>query len=158
MEGNRRRSSGGGAASATRSEAGGFSLVEVLIAVIIVLVGSMSTVSLLTLTRIENDMEQERARAHQIVSERMEEIQRDLYTFITPGTQVTVWDNGTPEDTSDDTLGTLEVIARDTDGTQIAAAPNPPVRVQVEVTLSWNPRGRLAAKTMRETVMTYIAP
>lgn len=136
----------------------GFSLIESMIATAILSLGFLGTVSLITFARVQNDLEQERARAHQIVTEKLEEIQRDLYTFLTPGSEVTIWDNGTPDNSSDDTTGQLEVVARDSDGNTVAVAPNPAIRLVVEVTLTWNPRGRLAGKTMRETAMTYIAP
>lgn len=136
----------------------GFTLIESVITMAIVALAFISTVTLMTFSRIHNDLEQERARAHQVVSEELEEIRRDLYTYITSGRTVTVWDNGTPDDTADDTTGTLEVIARDPAGNLVVAAPSPAVRLQVEVTLTWNPRGRLGNKTMRESLMTYLAP
>lgn len=136
----------------------GFTLIESMIAMVIVSIGFIATMTSLTFARIQNDLEQERARAHQIVSEQLEQVRSNLYTYISSGQAVTVWDNGTPDDTTDDTTGLMIVRARDTAGNVIASAPNPAVRVEVEVTLTWNPRGRLAGRTMRETVMTYIAP
>lgn len=136
----------------------GFSLIETMIAILIVSMGSIATISMLTATHIQNDMAQERARAHQMVSEEMERVRLELFPRANPGQQVTVWDNGTPDDESDDSVGTLEVVMRDLDGTELTVAPIPARRVQVEVTLTWNPRGRLQSKTMRETVMTYLAP
>ncbi len=137
----------------------GFTLIESIVTVLVVTIGSIGALSLATWVRMQNDLEQERARAHQIVCQEMERIRHELYTRITGGTTVTVWDNGSPENADDDTFGTLEVVVRHPNGTILAAAPKPAVRVQVEVTLSWNPRGRLGgSKTFRETVMTYIAP
>ena len=136
----------------------GVTLLESIISLLIVALGFLSTTTLVVLSQTQNDLEQERSRASQIVSDRLERIQRDLYPFITPGSEITIWDNGTPDDDADDTLGTIEVVARDTNGDLITSAPNPAVRLQVEVTLTWNPRGRLGGKTMTETVMTYIVP
>lgn len=130
-----------------------------MIAMMIVMMGSIATISMLSAAQSENSIEQERARAHQIISEQMERVRFQLYSLVTAGQQVTVWDNGTPDDTADDTTGTLEVIIKDPEsGAILNAAPSPAKRVQIEVTLTWNPRGRLGGHTLRETVMTYLAP
>ena len=135
-----------------------FTLIEAMVAVMITAIGMISALQLLTFSHVQNDLEQERSRAHQIVCEEMERLRHELYTRITGGTTVTIWDNGTPDDTTDDTVGTLEVIVRDTNGGALTAAPVPAVRVQVEVTLTWNPRGSRHTNTFRESVMSYIAP
>jgi prepilin-type N-terminal cleavage/methylation domain-containing protein len=134
-----------------------FTLIESMIAVVILSIGMICSLTLMSFTTLQNNLEQERARAHQVVTEQMERVRYSIYTQVTPGSTVTVWDNGTT-DTSDDTKGTLEIIARNPAGTKLTAAPVPAVRVQIEVTLSWNPRGRLSTKTFRDTLMTYIAP
>lgn len=135
------------------------SLIEVLIAVFIVSIGMLATLSLLTWCRIHNDLEQERARAHQVVSQEMEQVRHELFTRVTAGQTITIWNNGTPDDTTDDTQGTLEVVMRDPDtGNTLLTPPDPARRVEVEVTLSWSPRGRLSGKTYRESVMTYLSP
>lgn len=140
------------------SRASGFTLIEALIAIIIATLGAISTLSLLAFTRLHNEEEQERSRAHQMVSQKMEEIRYELYTAITPGEDVVLWDNGTPADTTDDTPGVMTVTMWDADGNELTAAPTQAQRIQVEVTLTWNPRGRRADQTLRESVMTYIAP
>jgi prepilin-type N-terminal cleavage/methylation domain-containing protein len=136
----------------------GFSLIEAMIAVIIAAIAVIGGFQLIIFTRVQNALEQERARAQQVVSEELERVRHTLYPRITGGKTLTVWDNGSPGDTTDDTIGTLEVIVRDPDGNQLFAAPVPAVRVTVEVTLSWNSRARLKTHTFRETMMTYIAP
>ncbi len=136
----------------------GFTIIEAVITVVLVTIGSIGALQMTVFLRTQNDLEQERARANQIISEEMERIRHTLYTRITGGTTVTVWDNGTPDNPDDDTIGTIEVTVRDPDGNLLMMAPVPAVRVQVEVTLTWNPRGRLSGRTFRETLMTYIAP
>lgn len=137
----------------------GFTLVEAMIAMSIAALGATSTLTMLTMERVGNSMEQERSRAHQMVSEELERVRLELYPRITAASQVTVWDNGTPNDTSDDTLGTKEVVFKNPEtGATLAAAPVPAKRVQVEVTLTWHPRGRLHGKTMHESIVSYIAP
>lgn len=146
------RSGGGGGRRA-------FTLIESIITVMVVSISFIAVITLLMFDNICANYEQERARAYQIVSEQMELIRMKLYTRITTGSTVTVWDNGTPGTTADDTVGTLAVTVRDPKtGQVLTAAPVPAVRVQVEVTLSWRARGGLQRRTMRETMMTYIAP
>jgi prepilin-type N-terminal cleavage/methylation domain-containing protein len=136
----------------------GFTLVEAAIAMVIVSLGALSTLGLLAFTRLHNEEEQERSRAHQMVSEEMERVRLELFSRVTTGNQVTVWDNDTADDTTDDTTGTMVVVMRDTAGNSIASSPDPAERVQVEVTLSWNPRGRRADRTLQESVMSYVVP
>lgn len=136
----------------------GFTLVEAAIAIVIVALGSLSTLGLLAFTRLHNEEEQERARAHQMVSEEMERVRLELFSRVTAGNVVTVWDNDTANDTTDDTTGTMVVTMRDTAGNLLNAAPDPAERVQVEVTLSWAPRGRRTDTTLQESVMSYVVP
>lgn len=136
----------------------GFTLPEAVIGVAIATLGSISTISVLMFARLHNSEEQERARANQIVCERMERVHLELFSAITAGEDVVVWNNGTPEDPSDDTHGTLSVIIRNGEGHLIAATPVPWERVQVEVTLAWRPRGRRDSPLLRESLMTFLAP
>lgn len=136
----------------------GFTLVEAALAIVIVTLGSIATLGLLAFTRLHNEEEQERSRAHQMVSEEMERVRLELFTRVTAGDVVTVWDNDTAGDPTDDTTGTMVVTMRDTAGNLLATAPDPAERVQVEVTLSWSPRGRRADTTLQESVMSYVVP
>lgn len=144
----------------------GFSLVEAMIAMLIVSIGVLATLTMLTFSRKQNDFEQERARAHQIVSEELELAKFDLYPRLRTGSDTTVWDNGTPADPNDDTLGRLDVIVRDPrTGVQLFAAPVPARLVEVEVTLRWRPRGAMGGdindptgRWFRETIVTLVAP
>lgn len=136
----------------------GFTLVEAALAIVIVALGSISTLGLLAFTRLHNEEEQERSRAHQMVSEEMERVRLELFSRVTAGDVVTVWDNDTADDPTDDTTGTMIVTMRDTAGNLLAAAPDPAERVTVEVTLTWSPRGRRADETLQESVMSYVVP
>lgn len=141
-----------------RSSAGA-TLVESMFSVAITAIGMLSTLSLLTFDRIHNDLEQQRSRAHQIVCEELERVRLELFSRVTSGSQITLWDNGTPSDTSDDVSGVLEVEITDPDdGSVLSLAPVPAEIVQVEVTMSWFPAGRRSQKQLRETVATYIVP
>lgn len=137
----------------------GFTLIEAMLAILVVAVGSASILPLIYSMRTANTIEQERARAHQVVADQMERVRQQLYSLVTAGQQVQIWDNGTPDNTADDTQGTLVVRITDPEsGALLASVPTPARRVQVEVTLSWHPRGRLSDRTFRESVMGYIAP
>jgi prepilin-type N-terminal cleavage/methylation domain-containing protein len=138
----------------------GFTLVECMLALAICSVLFLATLSALGYARTHNELEQERIRAHQIVSEYLEVERFRLFSWTQSESQQTIWDNGTPDDTSDDTLGTLEVAVRDPDtGAVLTMAPDPARLVEIEVTLTWQPRvARLKGKTFRESVMTYKAP
>lgn len=136
----------------------GIALIEALIAVIIVTLGAVSTLSLLMFSRMHNAQEQERARAHQIATERMDRVLNELFPTIVSEEEITVWDNGTPDDTSDDTEGTISVFLRDVAGNSISFTPTPWERVQMEVTVTWRPRGRRGDIELQESLVTYTAP
>lgn len=138
----------------------GVSLLEVLITVLVVAVSMISILTMMMQATAVSTLEQERARANQLVCQYMEEkVIFPPLPEISSGTQVTVWDNGTPNNPADDTVGTIKIIAYDMKtGVQINSIPVNPmnrVRYRVEVTMEWHPRGRRNNATFRETVMTY---
>ena len=143
---------------ARRRAGPGFTLVEAMITILIVAAASIGATQMAIFVRTQNDLEQERARAHQIVSEEMEWVRHTLYTHLRTGGTVVIWDNGTPENPDDNTEGLLEIIVRDPAGNLVTHPSGQDVALTVEVTLTWNPRGRLGARTFRETVMTRTAP
>lgn len=137
---------------------GGFSLIEALIAVIVVTMGSIATIQLLAATHVQSELDEERARAHQLISEELEQIRSELFARLRPIEAVTMWDSGTPDILEDDTVGTMAVVMRDVNGNVLTGPPTTSERIEVEITLSWTPRGRLSGKTLSETLMTYITP
>ena len=136
----------------------GFSLIEVMITVALVSVMFFATLSLIMTARMLDNLEQERARAHEIVTGELDRVRFALFSRVTGGDTVTIWDNGTPADDTDDTEGTLSVTIRDQAGNTLDVTPVPSQIVEIEVTLSWTPRGRIGNRTYRETVMAYITP
>lgn len=135
----------------------GFTLVEALIAIVIVTAGSISTLTLLMATRAHSAQEQERARAHQIATERMERVLHELFPTVVSAEEITVWDNGTPTP-YDDTSGTISIALYDFNDNPINTTPTPWTRVKVEVCVTWSPRGREADTELREVLMAYMAP
>lgn len=138
----------------------GVSLLEVLVTVAVVSIGMTSILTMTMQATAVSTLEQERARANQLVCQYMEEkVIFPPLPEISSGTQVTVWDNGTPNNPNDDTMGTIEIVAYDMKtGLQITSIPVNKmnrVRYRVEVTMNWHPRGARHSATFRETVMTY---
>jgi len=137
-----------------------FTLIECMIAVAIASVLFLATLSALSFARVINAVEQERSRAHQIVCQALDQESAKLFTWTASNSQQTIWDNNTPDNTADDTIGALDVRVTDVrTGTQITTVTLGDELVQVEATLTWSPRlSRLSHKTLRESVMTYKAP
>ena len=138
----------------------GFSLIEVMITVAVVSIMFFATLSLIMTARMLDNLEQERARAHEIVTEELDRVRFALFSRVTGGDEVTIWDNGTPDNDTDDTEGVLSVTIRDQGGNTLAVTPVPSEIVEIEVTLTWTPRGRVgsSSRIYRETVMAYITP
>lgn len=138
----------------------GFTIIECLIASIVMGIMILASLTLLLAAKIHNEMEMERNRAHQIICQALELEKYKLFTWTESDSQQTIWDNGTPDDPDDDTIGTLEVIVRDPKtGTVLNEAPNPATLVEIEATLTWNFRGgSMSRRVLRESVMTYKAP
>ena len=137
-----------------------FSLIECMFSVAIVAIVFLGTLSLLGFAQMHNAHEQERTRAHEIVSQYLEVERHKLFTWTASAQEQTVWDNGTVDDTSDDTIGILRLIVRDpATGTIFAMAPNPAQIVELEAIIVWRPRGRMAkTKVMHESAITYDSP
>jgi prepilin-type N-terminal cleavage/methylation domain-containing protein len=136
-----------------------FTLVECMVATAVCAIIFLATISLLGFARLSNEVEQERARAHQIVCERIEVERYKLFTWTAANSVQTIWDNGTPSNPADDIKGTLEVIIRDAKtGAVLAMVPNPAVLVSIEATLTWNPPGSISGRTLRESAMGLKSP
>ena len=139
----------------------GFTLVECVIASAITAVAFLGTLYCLGLARMHNALEQERARAHQIVCQTLEIERYKLFTWSETDRVRTIWDNGTPENPNDDIQGVLDVIVRDS-ATGAELHKGDPISwemlMEIEATIEWSPPGRRSDKILRETAMTYKAP
>ena len=69
----------------------GFTLIEALISVMIFTFSCIAGLTLMGFSQLQNMLEQERARAHQVVTQEMERVRHQLYTRITGGNTVTIW-------------------------------------------------------------------
>lgn len=140
----------------------GFTLIECMIAVGIASMLTIGTLSLLYLVRAQNEIEQQRARAHQIVSQKLEGERYLYHKYRIPSNTVTIWDNGTPYDPTDDTVGQMEIVIWDVrTHTLITGTVDPGTNnlVSIEATLTWSPRsGPAHNRTLHESVMAYAAP
>ena len=117
--------------------------------------GVVLSLGVLAFVRLQSNAEQERVRANLVVTQQMELIKALSFTELRPiSKDVVVWDHGTPGDPADDLHGTLEVVLRDSRGVLIVGPPLAAGLVQVEVTVTWNSRGR----EQHDTLMTYITP
>ena len=157
----------------------GFSLVEVMIALGVVAMGALASLSLLSFANLHNYLEMERIRAHEIVSGTLEQQRSQFFPKSLGSGQTTIWDNGTA-DTTDDTEGNLFVtrtnaVTGESIGKTIAqlktdlisttstqdTTPNPSsTLVQVDVVMEWTPRGRVGGsgvdtKIYREEAVAY---
>ncbi|MBN1903090.1 type II secretion system protein [Candidatus Sumerlaeota bacterium] len=143
-----------------RNQNKGFTLIESLIAAVIATLSIISILFLLGFLRTHNELEQERNRAFQIVTQALDLEAYKLFSYTESRSVQTIWDKGTPTDASDDTIGYLEVIVRDPKtGAILTSPPAPAVLVEIEATMSWIHRGpRLGRREMRETAMTYKVP
>lgn len=136
-----------------------FTIVEIMMASLIALVAITATLNLLFYARTNNELEQERTRAFQIISQKLDVETYKLFTWTQSDAQVTIWDNATPDDPNDDTRGLMEIIVRDPDTRQVLnAVPNPARMVEVEATIRWKHRGPRPNRLMSETVITTKVP
>jgi Tfp pilus assembly protein PilE len=138
----------------------GVTIIESVIAAAIASIAMLGVMTFLGYARMHNEIEQERSRAHELVCQALEIERYKLFTWTQTQSQKTIWDSGTPDDYSDDTIGTLEIIVRNPKTNQVLSqAPDPATLVEIEATLTWNYRGGSASgKVLHETVMTYKAP
>ena len=144
----------------------GFTLIECIISVAVAALFIMGTLSLFSLARMQNEVEQERAKAHQIVCQQLEITNIQGYDWTQSQWTKVIWDNGTPDDTADDTTGILEISVKNL-RTGVTLTGPPPVAppgtypdiLSIEGTLTWRPRNRRASsELLRETAMIFKVP
>lgn len=141
------------------SRSGGFTLIETVITIVLVLLMGMGLISMLIYCRRYAILDSERNKALDAASRRMEQLKRKFIFELTPSVEeVVIDDNDTPFRDSDDVTGKLEVLLKDKNGRMISGPPDGDDHIQLEVMVSWRPQGRISGKVLNERLITYITP
>lgn len=143
-------------------------LVEVLVTVVLVAMVGMGIIASLTYGASAQQKLVEDNGAARTATESLERLKRIPMHAITPSTAaVRVHDNATPDDTSDDVTGTVQVqlyrAQFDADGnldlTEVnSIAPNERVLIMARATVSWRSAGRGQGNPHTLTMETLLAP
>jgi len=142
----------------------GFTLVEVLVASVIVFIIGMGAISAIILARYFAEYDKQRIAAFSYARWFLEDQTRHKpFPSVTTIDDVVLDNFNTPAETADDLMATvnLQIFQVNPDGTRgavINPSPTTPERVEVVVTVSWNRTGRLSSKRVSESISTYVAP
>jgi len=141
----------------------GFTLVEVLIASVIVFIIGIGAISAIILARQFAEYDKQRIAAISFAREYLERTRRNLFSALNPVSDVILDNFNTPADIADDLMATvdLKIFKVDAYGTRVLpelSEITTPERVEVVVTVSWNRTGRLSSKRVSESISTYAAP
>ncbi len=137
---------------------GGFTLVEVLIAMVISMVMLVGLVGLLNFNFMYQNQQELRASAMDALAHEMEKLRHEFIFTVPPYYTIQVNDNRTPDNPNDDTDGILHVQLFDRNGNVLAAKPATNDRVTVVMTVTWHGRGRFSDREFRETLIGYMIP
>ena len=136
----------------------GFTLIESLIAIVLLSFIGIGIVSTIIYARHYTEMEKQRTNALTQASTVMERLKRTIFSAIVPSTQnVVIDDNGTAT-TKDDLRGILEVIVKDKDGNVLTGPPDNNNRLFVEIVVTWHPAGNPSRKILEERLISEMAP
>lgn len=143
----------------------GFTLVESLIAMLIVAMSSIGTVSAVIYSRNLAEYDKQRLSAISVARRYIEEAQRHVTLAGLTINSLPLDDFNTPDDLTDDLNATLErhVYALNADGSRGAEVVNPAAidlsnLYEVVVTVSWERTGNRSGRPVTEELQTYIAP
>jgi len=141
----------------SRSKSKGFTLVEVLIALVIAVILVVGIITLLQFNFLYQNQQELRANAMDVMAREMEKLKRQFIFTVEPYT-VRISDNRTPDNPNDDTMGRLRVQLFDRDNNELTEAPTGSDRIRVVMTVTWHGRGRYSAKTYRERLVGFLIP
>lgn len=122
-------------------------LIEVMVTVVVVaFVGMGIMASVVYGTQAQRKVQEYNSAARIAAGELDELKRRSFYTLTKPATEtVTIFDNGTPGDASDDVTGTVEVSLFDSKGTEVGTGgvvvPTDRSMIRAEATVTWTPAG-----------------
>jgi prepilin-type N-terminal cleavage/methylation domain-containing protein len=136
----------------------GFTLVEVIIALMISTIMVVGIISLLSFNFIYQNNQELRANAMDIMARETEKLKRQFTFTLTPYYIVSISDNRTPDNPYDDSACTLTVQLYDRSGSKLTAPPAGKDRIRVVMTTEWRGRGRLAPNIYRERLVSYLIP
>ena len=132
----------------------GVTLVEALVAIVLVALIGISVISILVHTYRVQKFERERVVALNAATQKMEILKRSIFPTMKASSESVLLDvNNTPDIATDDIRGTLTVKARSLDGTEITQPPDADV-IDLEVTVTW----RSQSKNHFQTIRTIVAP
>lgn len=150
----------------------GFSLLEVMIAVMVVAVAGIGLISSVLVTRHYAEYDKQRLSAIAVARHYLEQrARKDPFPAISPIAEQSIDNFNTPEEVGDDLMAELDlklyqVNSNGTRGDEITSAtqeayqtgPNREDRIEVEVTVSWDRTGHLSGHRVSERLSTYSAP
>jgi type II secretory pathway pseudopilin PulG len=136
----------------------GFTILESLIALIILTFMGMSIISTIIYTQHYVEIENQRTKALMLASTVMEGLKRTMFSSIAGYTETVVIDNNGTVATTDDLPGTLQVIVKDKNGNVLTGPPPTNDRLFVEIVVNWHPAGNPSGKLLEERLISEIAP
>jgi hypothetical protein len=141
------------------------SLAEVLIALLLASIMVTGALQLLQFNQIYQMKEEMRASAVDALSHEMEILKHEFIYNLEPYSKgVTLYDNRTPNDRTDDTTGTLRVRFLDRSGSVLGTAADilstarTEGRVEVNMRVTWSGRGRFSGVFYHERMGGYVIP
>lgn len=147
------------------SDAVAFTLVEALVTLIIAVVMVVGIIRLLTFNFVYQNQQELRAGAMDAMVGEMEMIRHEFIYRLEPyDKSVTVSDNRTPSDITDDSRGDLRVRLFDragnelTDKASVEVATKDGDRLRVAMMVEWRGRGIFSRRLYREQLVGYLIP
>ncbi|OPZ14265.1 MAG: hypothetical protein BWZ10_01947 [candidate division BRC1 bacterium ADurb.BinA364] len=141
----------------------GFTLLETMIAVILVAITGLGLISAVVVSRELAELDKQRLAAISIARNVLEEqARRSPFPSLQPISDMTIDNFNTPE-TADDLNASLdlqlfEVEQDGSRGAELFAPPSSPQLIEVLVTIEWNRTGRRSSKRVQEQMSTYVYP
>lgn len=142
----------------------GTSLVEVMIAVVIVATGALAIISAIYFGIEVQQRNREYHGAVRAASDLLENTRKRFFSDLAPvtGRDVTIDDRGTAGDTSDDVTGTASLRFFLLDDTEVGVSGSPIpedlTMIRAEATITWNPAGRRSSTPRTVQMSTLVAP
>lgn len=146
-----------------RRRQAGFSIIEALIAVVLVSIVALGLVASVIISRQLAEYDKQRLAAISAARRELEiRSRRDLFPTLNPIADVTLDNFNTPDEADDLRASmTLEVYSVNADGSrgaQLTSSPTTDELLEVVVRVSWNRTGSRSSARVSEELHTYVAP